>query len=299
MSIDWDKLRIFHTVAEAGSLTAAGNALNLSQSAVSRQISGLENGLGIKLFNRHARGLVLTEEGTQLFITSQSIYAQLSAATARIMDCHHGLKGHFKIATTVAFGSVWLPPRLSRLYDKYPDLQLDINLTDGDIDFVMREADASVQLGKKNTSNDLIYDPLFDFKLKIYASKSYLEKFGAPQKLEDLDQHRLLVFGGYSVAPVNDVNWLLRLGVPAGHIRKPYLIMNNAYGLLQSVKNGMGIASLASFIARDHPDLIKLFDDYPYEKLMAYLVYPKSMENSKRIAALREFIQNEMGRRAL
>ena len=293
-NVDWDKLRVFHVVADAGSLTHAGHSLNISQSAVSRQISSLELSLGVKLFNRHARGLALTSEGDILYKTSRSIYAQLSNTVAEIVDGSQYARGSFKLATTVALGSIWLAPRLPKFFEAYPDLRLEMNLTDGDVDFIMREADASIRYGKGEVQKDLLYDKLFDFKLNIYASRSYIEKHGMPKNFDNLSQHKLLVFGGYSSAPVESVNLLLRIGAKPGALREPFLALNNAYGLLQAAKGGLGIALLASFVANDHEELVNLFPDFDSPSVEAYLVAPASMKDSPRLDAIRSFVKNEM-----
>ena len=107
-TMDWDKLRVFHAVAEAGSFTHAGEALNLSQSAVSRQISALEESLSVPLFHRHARGLILTEQGELLFRTARDVFSKLSMTEAMLTESREHPKGPLKVTTTVAFGSLAL-----------------------------------------------------------------------------------------------------------------------------------------------------------------------------------------------
>lgn len=296
MNIDWDKLRVFHAVADAGSLTHSGSTLNISQSAASRQISGLEKSLGVKLFHRHARGLVLTSEGELLYKTSRSVYAQLSAALSEIMEAHQGMRGYFKIAATVAFGSMWLAPRLKHFLKPYPELNVTLHLTDEEVDFVMGEADVAIRMNKSSVDPDLCYEKVFGFGLKIYGSKDYLHVRGTPQSFEDLDKHQLLVFGTQSAAPVANVNWLLRVGCKPGVVREPYLVMNNAYGLLQSVHSGLGLALLPDFVEADSPELINVFPEYQYPHNEAYLVYPKRLENSARIQSFRDFIVTQMAK---
>lgn len=294
MNIDWDKLRIFHAVADAGSLTHSGATLNISQSAASRQISGLEKSLGVRLFHRHARGLVLTSEGELLYKTSRSVYAQLSAAISEIMESHQGMRGYFKIATTVAFGSIWLAPRLKQFLSPYPDLNVTLHLTDEEVDFVMGEADVAVRMSKGSVDPDLCYEKIFDFELRIYGNKEYLQAYGMPQSFEDLDRHHLLVFGTQSAAPVANVNWLLRVGCKPGVVREPYLVMNNAYGLLQSVHSGLGLALLPSFAKGGDAQLVDIFPSYQYPLNEAYLVYPKRLEQSSRIKSFRSFVIEQM-----
>lgn len=289
--MDWDKLRIFHTVAEIRNLTHAGSALNLSQSAVSRQISALEKDLNLPLFTRHARGLVLTAEGEILFKTTRSIFSQISSSVSQLAESHHNLSGTLKISASVALGSVWLAPRLPSFFKAYPHLSLQLVLTDDEVDFSMREADAAIQFSQQEIDTNLIYENLFDYRLKIYASPAYLNTYGIPATPEDLDNHRLIVFGTYGTAPVENVNWILRLGVKPGTVRQPSLVINSAYGILQSVKNGLGIASLADFIAKDHPDLVEILPDLSFPTIHTFLVYPKQLANSKRIEAFQKFIK--------
>src|SRR5512133_1119387 len=117
MPLDWDKLRVFHAVAEAGSFTHAGETLNLSQSAVSRQIQALEEALAVPLFHRHARGLILTEQGELLFRTAREVFAKLSMAEGLVSASKDRPKGPLKITSSAAFGSTWLTPRMHEFLD--------------------------------------------------------------------------------------------------------------------------------------------------------------------------------------
>ena len=110
--MDWDKLRIFHAAAEAGSFTHAGEALSISQSAVSRHISALERDLNVPLFHRHARGLVLTEQGELLYRTAQEVFSKLATTQILLADSRGKPSGELKVTTTRALGTGWLTPRL-------------------------------------------------------------------------------------------------------------------------------------------------------------------------------------------
>jgi DNA-binding transcriptional LysR family regulator len=292
--MDWDKLRIFHTVAEANNFTHAGQALNLSQSAISRQMSSLEESLGVVLFTRHARGLVLTAEGEMLFKTTRSIFAQISTTATQLLEHNDSTRGVLKVAATVAMGSVWLAPRLPRLFKNHPDMALQLMLTDEAIDFTMREADVAIQFSKNEVDQNLCCDPLFSFRLRVYGSVDYFETYGFPEKPEDLDKHKIIVFGNHAASPVLDVNWLLRLGSKPGVVRDPFLVINNAYGILQSVKNGLGVATLSDYIARDHPDLVPIFPSLECPKVSVYMVYPQQLAQSKKIAILKTFLMKEL-----
>ena len=181
--LDWDKLRIFHSVADAGSLTHAGESLHLSQSAVSRQIRALEESLGVTLFHRHARGLILTEQGELLFDATSDMSKKLDNAEARIRDSEDEVYGELKVTTTVGFGTLWLAPRIGRLYDQYPDLKIDLLLEERVIDLPMREADVAIRM-KEPSQADLVRRRLMDVNMRLYASDTYLEKLSMPKDFE-------------------------------------------------------------------------------------------------------------------
>src|ERR1700759_2002080 len=213
--MDWDKLRVFHAVAEAGSFTHAGEALNLSQSAVSRQISALEESLSVPLFHRHARGLILTEQGELLFRTAREVFAKLSMAEGLISESKDRPKGPLKITSSVAFGSIWLTPRIREFLDLYPEIQVTLVVDDSELDLSMREADVAIRMSPPRQP-DLIQRHLVSVQVHIYASADYIQKHGQPQKPEDLDKHRVIVFGEATRPPVPHVNWLLDAGTRPG-----------------------------------------------------------------------------------
>ncbi len=296
--MDWDRLRVFHIVAQAGSLTEAGHALGVSQSAVSRQVSSLEKNIGVMLFNRHARGLVLTEQGDHLFKITREIFAQVNAISTVISESKDGLSGNLKVATTVGIGSVWLASRLNKFMQTYPKLQLNIHLTDGDVDFTMREADVAINYRLALPTDYVVQKELGIIRMGVYASKEYVQNFGIPRVAEELDNHRIVAFGESELSPVGNASWLLRFGAKPGVMRVPYLSINNAYGMLQAVKGGVGVAILADFMAADHDDLIELFQDAQTPTMAMYYTYPKSLDGLGRIRALYEFMKLELEKKS-
>jgi len=292
--MDWDRLRIFHIVAQAGSLTDAGYALNLSQSAVSRQVSGLEKAMGIGLFHRHARGLLLTEQGKHLFKITREIFAQVNAIGAIVSESRDGLAGTLRVATTVAIGSVWLASRLKRFMQNYPKLRLNINLTDGYVDFTLREIDVAINYYQALPTDDVIQKDLGCIRMGVYASRDYVQNFGLPRTPEELDHHRIIAFGDNGVAPSDNASWLLRFGTKPGVLRSPYLAINNAYGMLQAVRCGIGIAILADFVASDYDDLVELFTDIQTPTMQMYYTYPKALDGLARLNMLYEFMKLEL-----
>jgi DNA-binding transcriptional LysR family regulator len=289
MAMDWDKLRVFHAVAEAGSFTHAGEALNLSQSAVSRQISALEESLSVPLFHRHARGLILTEQGELLFRTAREVFAKLAMSESLISESKDRPKGPLKITTTVDFGSIWLTPRIREFLDLYPEIQVSLVVDDSELDLSMREADVAIRMTPPRQP-DLIQRHLVSVQVHIYGAPDYLKKHGTPLRAEDLDDHRLIVYGEDARPPTPGVNWLLDTGAKPGRDRRPILAVNNTYGKLRAVNSGLGLASLPDFVAAEYTNLVRVLPELSGPPNEAYFVYPEELRSSKRISVFRDFL---------
>ena len=289
MAMDWDKLRVFHAVAEAGSFTHAGESLNLSQSAVSRQISALEESLSVPLFHRHARGLILTEQGELLFRTAREVFAKLAMAEGLISESKDRPKGPLKITTTVAFGSIWLTPRIREFLDLYPEIQVSLVVDDSELDLSMREADVAIRMSPPRQP-DLIQRHLVSVQVHIYASSEYVQKHGAPKRPEELEEHRIIVYGEDARPPVPGVNWLMEVGAKPGHDRRPILTVNNTYGMLRAIMSGLGIAALPDFVANEQTGLVRILPEVSGPPNEAYFVYPEELRTSKRISVFRDFL---------
>ncbi len=290
--MDWDKVRIFHVAAEAGSFTKAGDELEMSQSAVSRQVSGLEEELKVALFHRHARGLMLTEQGELLYKTACEVFNKLRATETLLADTAEKPFGELKVTTTVGFGSAWLTPRLNSFINLYPLIQLQILLSDEELDISMREADVAIWL-REPTQQDVIRRPMFQVNFHVYASNSYVRKFGVPKNLEDLDNHRILTFGGKAPNPIQKLNWLETAGLKPNEKRTPVVTINNLYSLRQAVKRGVGIAVLPDYLAKDDDELVNILRDADVPNLQTFFVYPEELRNSKRVIVFRDFLLAE------
>ena len=288
--MDWDKLRIFHSVADAGSFTHAGEDLGLSQSAVSRQIGALETELNVPLFHRHARGLILTEQGEMLYRTAHDVFTKLAAAQTRLMDSKEKPSGELRITTTVGLGSNWLTPRISEFIELYPDIKAHLLLEDAELDLGMREADVAIRL-RQPIQPDLIQRKLFTVHHHVYAAPEYLKRHGMPLSAGDLDNHKLLTFGPASPTYLNDINWLEVAGRRDGQRREPILRINNVYGLKRAAQSGVGIAALPDYIVvGQSTGLIRILEDIDAPEFDTYFVYPEELRASKRVAVFRDFL---------
>ncbi|MBC8269034.1 MAG: LysR family transcriptional regulator [Rhodospirillaceae bacterium] len=288
--MDWDKLRVFHAVAEAGSFTHAGDVLNLSQSAVSRQISGLEESLNVSLFHRHARGLLLTEQGELLFGEAHEVFNRLSLVEQRINDTKQSPEGPLKITTTVAFGSVWLTPRMAEFLKLYPGIEVSLVLSDVDLDLSMREADVAIRMTPP-TQGDLIQRHLMNMPFKNFANPDYLKRHGIPKNTSDLDQHKLIVYGEDAKPPIEKVNWLLEVGLKKNQKPRPATLrVNSIYGIFRAVEGGLGIGALPDYMQRESSRLVEVLPEMKGQHIDAYFVYPEELKNMKRIAVFRDYL---------
>ena len=288
--MDWDKLRIFHAVADAGSLTHAGDTLHLSQSAVSRQIRALEESFNVTLFHRHARGLILTEQGELLFDATKSMNKRLEAASARIKDSEEEVFGELRVTTTTGFGTLWLAPRLSKLYDQYPDLKINLMLEERVLDLPMREADIAIRM-KEPSQADLIRKKLMTVRMRLYATQKYLEQNGAMTDMKDISNHRLIsqsLSSAQVAAGSSLVQHLMTFDVPS------LFTVNNYFGVLQGVLNNLGIGVLPDYVTEAFPDLVRVLPEVESAEVPVFLAYPEELRQSKRISAFRDFVQEEI-----
>ena len=287
--LEWDKLRIFHTAAETGSFTHAAEKLGMSQSAVSRQISALEEDLGLKLFIRHARGLVLTEVGEQLFRTAHRMHWELQQVETQMSESQEEPTGPLVVTTTVGIGSTWLSSRIHEFVKLYPDIQMEIKLNDAELDLAMREADVAIRLHRPSQS-EMIQRKLFTVHNHFYASESYLSEYGMPRTVEDLDQHRIITFGEPVPSYLGDINYLERLGRPDSSPRRPALKVNAIIGMMQAARAGIGIAMLPDYVTEFESSLQRVLSEIELPAYEAYFVYPPALKSSKRVGVFRDFL---------
>ena len=294
--MDWDKLRVFHAAAEAGSFTHAGERLNLSQSAVSRQISNLEQSLNIALFHRHARGLILTEQGEVLFVTVRDIFSKLATTEALISEGRERPKGNLRITSTVAFGSTWLASRIGRFIEVYPEVNVTLFINDFELDLSMRQADVAVRLTPPKQP-DLIQRHLKTIRFHLYASPRYVETNGIPKSIQDLSDHRIVIYGESVSLPYIEANWLLSLLSGSDKMKQQKIVrVNNVYGIFRAVQGGVGIAALPDYLAAEDPNLLRILPEIDGPAVPAFFVYTEELKRSKRIAVLRDFLIQEVAK---
>ncbi|MEO4001289.1 LysR family transcriptional regulator [Mesorhizobium sp. CAU 1732] len=289
MALDWDKLRVFHAAAEAGSFTHAAEALRLSQSAISRQVSALEQDVGVALFHRHARGLVLTEQGEMLYQTAHEVLMKLESVRMRLTEAKDRPSGPLRVTTTVGLGSGWLTERVQEFLDLYPEIQLQLLLANEELDLTLRQADCAIRL-RQPQQPDLIQRRLFTVHFHLYASPSYVNKHGKPRTIEDLDNHRIVTFGEPVPIHLADMNWLETAGRPEGSKRSATLQINNIMSIKAAVQRGAGIAMLPDYMVEKEAGLVQLMPETEVPSFDTYFCYPDAMKNQVKLHVFRDFL---------
>jgi DNA-binding transcriptional LysR family regulator len=290
--MDWDKLRIFHASAAAGSFTHAGDALNMSQSAVSRQVSALEKDLKVALFHRHARGLVLTEQGELLYRTVAEVMSKLQTAELLLSDTTTKPTGDLRVAAPVGLGSVWVTQRIREFMDLYPEIRVDLILDDEQIDIAMREADVAIWT-REPDQPELIRRPLFTAKVRAMASTQYIRRFGLPETLSDLETgHRIISYSGQPSQHLPAITWLETVGREGKEPRHAAFRVNSVVAIKHAIIAGVGIGMIPDYMTEQETDLVHVLTKVEFSKpsLPILFVYPEELKTSKKVQVLRDFL---------
>ena len=292
--MDWDKLKIFHAVAEAGSFTSATVNLNLSQSAISRQIQSLEEDLKVKLFERHARGLTLTENGEYVFKTAHEVISKLKEVETSLSDQKNHPTGKLTITTVRSFGTHWLTPRIQEFMQLHPEIEVELIFDDKELDLSTRQADIGIFMRRPKQLN-YIQKKLIDINYHIYGSNKYLEKYGMPKTIADLNKHKFISFGRGTPSPVFNPDWALKVGIKDNKKRKSVMKVNSVMGLLLAVESGVGLAALPDYLSYQSKNIIKVLPKVEGPITEAHFVYPQSLKNTARVTAFRNFLFSKIG----
>lgn len=290
--MDWNKLRTFYHVASVGSFSRAAESLNITQSALSRQILDLEYSLKKTLFFRRPRGLELTKEGEILYETARKVYAEIEAGETTLFEEETVPKGLLKICTTPDIATYWLSAYLPGFLHKFPEIRVAVISSAEPTDYLLSKADISF-ITRKTSGPDFIQKPMMKLTLKMFASPEYLAKHGTPKDVKDLDNHQLLTYGDYIQHPYANINWILSTGAGPGQIREPYLQINSMQGLQLMAEAGFGIITLA----KENPklkesNLVPVLPNVDGPEIETYIIYPMQLKNSKRVQCFREYMED-------
>ena len=291
--MDWDKLKIFHVVAEAGSFTSATVILNISQSAISRQIQSLEEDLKVKLFERHARGLTLTQNGEYVYKTAHEVISKLKEIESSLGDQKNKPTGKLTITTVRSFGTHWLTPRIQEFMNLNPEIEVELIFDDRELDLSTRQADIGIFM-RRPKQLTYIQRKLVDINYHIYGSTKYLGTYGIPKTINDLTKHRFISFGKGAPSPVFNPDWALKLGSKDNNKIKPVMKVNSVMGLLLAVESGVGLAALPDYLVSQSNNVVKVLPKSEGPITEAHFVYPQSLKNIARVQAFKNFLYSKL-----
>jgi DNA-binding transcriptional LysR family regulator len=224
-----------------------------------------------------------------LFQAAREMTQRLERTRSQLSETRERPSGELKVTATRGLGGHWLAPRLAEFLDQYPDIRVELILTDEELDLSMREADVAVRL-RQPTQPDLIQRRLFTVHFHAYASPAYIKRFGEPMNLDDLDKHRILSFGGSFPSYLLAVHWLGTAGRDPKDPRTVHLVVNNITALKAAAESGAGVAVLPDYLVESDSPLTRVLRDAEMPSLDSYLVYPEEMKSVARVQAFRDFL---------
>ncbi|MGB1109406.1 MAG: LysR family transcriptional regulator [Gammaproteobacteria bacterium] len=285
----YEELSALVAVVEHGSFSAAAEHLGLAKSAVSRRVTELENRLGVRLLNRTTRRLNLTEPGRSLHERAVRILADWAEAEQIVSAQAARLSGPLKIATPLTFGVRYLGPVLAEFARKHPDVRLDVDLSDREVDLVAEGFDLAIRIGRLSDSS-LVARRLSQIDMVCVASPDYLARKGQPRTPSELKDHQAF---RYTLAGPNRWRFLDGNGRP--HQGRPQDVMtaNNGELIVQACAEGLGLAILPLFIAHQgirDGSLETVLSNYRLEGPGMYLVYPPGRYLSRRVRVFSELM---------
>lgn len=286
--MDFDKLNAFYHVANTESVTRASEILQIGKSSISRQISLLEDHLDVHLFERQGKQMVLTPSGRFLYTKARAILFEVEATKTALSEHSDKVSGNLTITADHGLIGQWLTTFIPKFIEAHPDLQLKLIANNQKLDISLKEADVAV--GFVPPEGDwVIKEHLKTCHYKLYASKKYLEKFGTPKKIKDLDGHRIIAIDTYPFFPQGFTDWPLRRGsLPP---RKPFVVINNILGRSNLVRAGVGIASfnVDSQFAKEK-DIVPILPKEMHHHEELYYIYPKQSRHNPNISAFGDFL---------
>lgn len=283
-------LRALRRVVELGSFTAAGAALGISHSIVSRQVRQLENQLGVQLLNRTTRRFALTAAGQDYYLASRDILDALDAADRAVASHQLQPSGSLRINAPMAYGTLELASWLPRFSQRYPLLQIELVCNDRMIDLIDEGVEVALRISHGLPDSTLVARKLASSAMLAMAAPSYLAQHGAPRTPQDLVRHDCL---RYALAEKPDI-WTFQDADGASHavaVRGP-LSANTSVALCAAAENGMGIVATAAFIARDalrRGTLVPVLPGYRLAPRALYALYPRSRHLSPKVRCFIDF----------
>jgi DNA-binding transcriptional LysR family regulator len=293
MATETYELVVFHSVVKHASYAKAAEDLSLSPSGVSRIVTRLEERLGVRLVQRTTRKLSLTEAGTAFHARTSQILLDLADAEAELQTAQLRPRGTLKVTASVVFGQLYLGPLIPELLTHFPELSIDLSLTNRFVDLVDEGIDLAIRIGSL-TDSRLIARRLCNNKRILVATPGYLKEHGTPRSLGDLKDHDCILFTAFA----KPREW--RLIGPEGPVAvnvSGRLATNNVEVASTAAKQGLGItvgATLSVGKALLSGELVRVLSEYEFEPTAVFAVYPSARQLSTKVRATVDFLVERM-----
>jgi DNA-binding transcriptional LysR family regulator len=288
-------LRVFVRVMDRGSFSAAAKDLGLTPSAVSKLVSRLEDRLGVRLLERSTRRLALTPEGEAFLSRARRIVADIEEAEAEVASARGAPRGRLRINSGTAFGLHQLAPALADFLSRYPEIDIDLSITDRLVDLIEEQADIAVRSGHL-PDGPFIQRKIADLQRVICAAPAYLQRRGTPQAAADLKHHDCIVVAGPQLS-----RWPFKTrggGVDVVEVR-PRVSTDDAEAALRLAIEGAGIIRLSDVIVGGplrNGELVALLTDIHHvEPFPLAAIYPAGRQRLPRVAVFIEFLRERFG----
>jgi len=282
--MNWDDARMFLAVARTGQLLAASRRLGVNHATLSRRVSALEEALKTRLLIRRTNGCDLTAEGEAFLRAAERMETEMLAVQASIGRIDTAVAGTVRVGAPDGFGVSFLAPRLGRLTARHPELKIQLLPIPRSFSLSQREADIAITLERPEQGR-LVSSKLTDYTLGLYASRGYLDENGTPDTVEDLKAHRRI---GY----VEDLIFTASLNF-TGEIMRSWdagFEISSATGQTEAVRSGAGIGILHDYIARQHPELVRLLPAASIRRAY-WTTWHESARDLVRVRTVAEFVQ--------
>lgn len=284
---DWNDLRVFLAVARNGSTLAASKVLKINQTTVARRLEALEDDLGLKLFERGQSGSRLTEAGEDLVAEAEKVEKASAALSSRAAAHQRGLAGSVRVTASESVANIALIPALSEFRRLYPEVTIELVMTDATLSIEDGEADVALRAGAGLPDSDsLVARKLNDFVFGIYGSRSYVQTRGLPTRPEHLKDHILIGPDGPLITQMPGMAWMFE-NAPHAEVS---CRANTMTSLASAIKAGLGLGPMVTILADQDPDLVRCMIPEPMPTGSMWLVTRSELRNVPRIRAFIDFV---------
>ncbi len=288
-----EEMTAFVYAVDRRGFSAAARELQLTPSAVSKQISRLEDRLGARLFHRTTRRLSLTEEGRAFYERCVALLDEIQQAEQAVSDLHGQVRGMLRVVAVAAFARARLLPMLPEFMARYPELRVELRLSERSVDLIDAGADVALQLSEMIHDESLVAKKLFTNRRLVCAAPAYLDRHGIPQTPDDLLEHNCLTHSSF--VHFNDWEFAGPSGTKVLHVSGNFEA-NSATALYEAVLAGIGVARLATFLVGHDLSagrLVPLLTDYVHDRSSLLVVYPHRRHLSSKVRAFVDFLSDK------